>query len=81
MARNLSPELLTKVFEHPGVDDALVDEMLAQTFDDFHLLFRGKASNGGFDDTANGGLVYGDETGKMLAVRPGPQIERYACLW
>lgn len=81
MARNLSPELLTKVFEHPGVDDALVDEMLAQTFDDFHLLFRGKASNGGLDDTANGGLVYGDETVEMLAWHSDRQMAESAYLW
>jgi hypothetical protein len=50
---NLSPELLAKILEHLGVNDTLVDEMLAQSLDDLHLLFRGKASNGGLDDAAN----------------------------
>jgi hypothetical protein len=59
---NLSPKLLAKILEHFGVDNALVDEMLAQSLDDLHLLFRGKTSNGGLDDATNGGLVDGDET-------------------
>jgi hypothetical protein len=59
---NLSPELLTKVLEYLGVDNTLVDEMLAQSLDHFHLLFRSESSNGGLDDTANRGLVDGDET-------------------
>lgn len=62
LADNLSPELLTKIFEHLRVDNSLVDEMLAQSLDDFHLLFRGKTSNGGLDDATNRGLVDGDET-------------------
>jgi hypothetical protein len=59
---NLSPELLAKILEHLGVDDALVDEMLTQSLDDLHLLLRGKTSDGGLNDAANGGLVDGDET-------------------
>jgi hypothetical protein len=59
---DLSPELLTKIFQHLGVDNALIDEMLAQSLDNLHLLFRCEASNGGLDNTANRGLVDGDET-------------------
>jgi hypothetical protein len=59
---NLSPELLTKILEHLRVNNALVDEMLAQSLDNLHLLFRGEASNSGLDDATNRGLVDGDET-------------------
>lgn len=57
-----SSELLTKVFEYLGIDDALVDKMLAQALDNLHLLLWGESGDGGLDDTADRGLVDGDET-------------------
>jgi hypothetical protein len=77
---NLSPELLAKILEHLRVDDALVDKMLAQSLDDFHLLFRGEAGDGGFDDAANGGLVDGDET-RTVSFEHNPCTGLVSYLW
>lgn len=50
---NLASELLAKIFKYFVTDDTLIDKVLAQSLDHFHLLFRGKTGDGCFDDTAH----------------------------